>query len=117
MGGQGFGQGLMQGIQASQDRALQYQQLKLQQDLAKYQQKHMQTQDQMQQLQLQSLQNKLQFEAGMGGQINDIVGSPPLSATQEGPMPQTAPEIDRNKLTSFLIAAHQAGQDPQQLLR
>src|SRR5690349_37483 len=116
MGGAGFGQGLVQGMQQAQDRQLQMQQLKLQQDLAKFQQKHMETQDQMAQLQLQSLQKKIQFEAGTGGQMNDITGQHPLGPGEEGPMPQAQPEIDRGKLTSFLIAAQQNGQDPEQLL-
>lgn len=136
MGGAGFGQGLTQGLQQAQDRQLQMQQLKLQQNLAKFQQKHMETQDQMQQLQLHSLQRKIEAEARLPGMQQDLLASPPPQ--QEDPSITTlknllgdrpnepfqpssptpvAPDIDRHKLATFLQAASDAGQDPDRLMQ
>lgn len=118
MGGAGFSQGLADGLQQAQNRQLQMQQLKLQQDLAKYQQKHMETQDQIQQLNMQSLQQKMADEMQQRQQKNalpgmqaDVLGAP-MGPGDFGPQP----EIDRHKLTSFLTAAQQAGEDPDKIL-
>lgn len=118
MGGAGFGQGLVQGMQQAQDRQLQMQQLKLQQDLAKFQQKHMETQDALAQMQLQSLQKKIEAETRLPSQQAALLGpeAAPLGPGEQGPMPGAPPEIDRRKLASFLLAAQQAGQDPEQVL-
>lgn len=119
MGGAGFGQGFMQGMQQAQDRQMQMQQLKLQQDLAKFHQKHLETQDQMTQLQLQSLQRKMQQEMtqqqdreAFPGQLSQLT-QPTLGANDFGP----EPDIDRAKLTSLLVSAEQRGDDPMALLR
>lgn len=118
MGGSGFASGLAEGLQQSQSRQLQMQQLKLQQDLAKFQQKHMETQDQMAQLQMQSLQQKIldetqkrQTKESLPGMQADLQGAP-MGPNDFGPQP----EIDRHKLTSFLTAAEQAGEDPDKIL-
>jgi hypothetical protein len=44
----GFGEAFVSAYQGQQDRQMQMSELKLRQDLAKYEQKHMETQDQMQ---------------------------------------------------------------------
>lgn len=111
MGGAGFGQGLMQGFQQAQDRQMQFAELKLRQDHAKSLQKSMEAEDQMKQLQLQSLQRKMQAEVALSGQMQDVTGTQ-LGPEEFGP----PPDIDRHKLTSLLVSAQQAGQDPDQLL-
>lgn len=123
MGGAGFGQGVMQGLKQSQDRQLQMQQLQLQQDLAKYQQKHMETQDQMAQLNLHSLQQKMDAEMRLPSMMEGVSGvgpqAAPLGEGEQGamPVPNLNPQIDRQKLVSLLQVAQQAGQDPMQLLQ
>lgn len=118
MGGQGFGQGLTQGLQQAQDRQLQMQHLKLQQDFAKYQQKTMETQDQLHQLQLGELQKKIEAETRLPSMQENLLGPQggAMNPGAQGPMPEAAPEIDRRKLASFLQAASAAGQDPEQVL-
>lgn len=118
MGGAGFGQGLVQGMQQAQDRQMQMAHLKLQQDFAKYQQKTMETEDQLRQFQLQALQKKIEAETRLPSMQESVTGpqAAPLGEGQQGPMPEMAPEIDRRKLASLLQVAQQAGQDPMQLL-
>ena len=119
MGGAGFGQGLVQGLEQAQNRQLQFQELKLRQDHAKALQKSMEAEDQMKQLQLQSLQRKIEAETRLPSMQANLLGpeGAALGADQQGPeVPQGPAVIDRRKLASFLQAAGQAGQDPDQLL-
>ena len=119
MGGAGFGQGFTQGLQQAQDRAMQMSELKLRQDHLKAQQKQMETEDEMKNLQLQSLQRKIEAETRLPSQQANLLGpqGAQLGEGQQGPpVPQPEPDIDRHKLVSFLQSAQQAGQDPNQLL-
>lgn len=119
MGGSGFVGGLVQGMQQAQDRQMQMAELKLKQDHAKSLQKSMEAEDGLKQLQLQALQRKMQSEMeqkqrveALPGMQADVQGAP-MGPNDFGPQP----EIDRHKLTSLLISAQQAGQDPDQLLQ
>lgn len=119
MGGAGFAAGLYQGYQDAQDRALQAQQLKIQQDMAKAQQKAMESEDQLKGLQLQSFMRKVEAEQRLPGMQAGLLGpeGAALGPGQQGPpVPPPPPEIDRRKLVTFLQTAAQAGQDPQQVL-
>jgi hypothetical protein len=113
----GFAAGLAQGLESAQDRQFQAAQLKLQQDFAKAQQKQMETQDRMAQMNLHNLMRKVAFEQKMGGEMNNAIGSMPLGAGQEGPPSQFPVELDRGKIASFLQEAAVNGQDPNQLLQ
>ncbi len=126
MGGSGFVGGLVQGMEQAQDRDMKMAHLKLQQDFSKHQQKLMETEDQIKGLQLQSFQKRLKAEAMLPSLRSDLmrprrpsVGGPRAMTMGMGEMevPESEPEIDRMKLVSFLTAAEQAGQDPDQLMQ
>lgn len=119
MGGAGFGQGLVQGLEQAKNRQMEMAQLKLQQEFAKSRQKAMESEDQLKQLQMQSLMEKIAAEQRLPSMQANLMGpeAAPLGAGDQGPMPEAAPpEIDRRKLLSFLQVGQQAGQDPNQLL-
>ena len=119
MGGEGFGQGLIQGLREGQNRQLEMARLKLEQDFSKSRQKQMEVEDQLKQLQLQSLQQKIEAEGRLPSMQANLQGpeAAPLGPQDQGLMPEAAPDIDRRKLVSFLQVAQQAGQDPNQLLQ
>ena len=118
MGGQGFGQGLTEGLQQAQNRLMEQQTLKIQSDFNKARLKQMESEDQLKQLQLGALTKKIQEESALSGMqaqfMQDAQGTP-LHPNDFGP-PNPSPEIDRGKLATLLQAAAHAGQDPEQLL-
>jgi hypothetical protein len=115
----GFAAGLSQGLEQARDRQIQAQQLQLQQDMAKGQQKAMESEDQLRQLNIQSLLKRVADEQKLVGMRGDLLGGSPTGAPMpgaEGPMPNAPPELDRSKLASFLQASADAGQNPDNVL-
>ena len=130
----GLLQGLSEGFNQAQERELRRQTLQVQQDHSKAQLKAFEAEDQMKQLQLQSLKSKLTAQDALPGMQQDLMGSQPqqedssittlkklLGDRPNEPLqvaspPPAVPEIDRNKLVTLLQTAQQAGQDPDQLL-
>lgn len=106
MGGPGFGQGLVQGLQQAQDRQTQFAELKLRQDHAKSVQKSMEAEDQMKQLQLQSLQRKME-----GQSLLDQMEDKRLAQSSDLPV-----TFDRRELALTMQAAAKAGVDPNEVL-
>ncbi len=88
--GSGFGQGLLQGLQRSQSFYLRAQELKLQQDFAKQQQKRMETEEQIQQLQLQLLQQQLTPSSSQSR-----LSAPPASTLSDAQIEEMAREQAR----------------------
>lgn len=119
MGGSGFVGGLVQGMQQAQDRQMQMAHLKLQQDFAKYQQKTMETQDQLQQFQVQALQKKIEAQAQLPGMQTDLLGplqARPLGPGEEGPAPDVAPGRIQGDIGRLMQVAEMAGYDSEKLL-
>ena len=118
-GGGGFFGGVAQGIEAARDFQLRRDQTKLEKDLNTARLKQMDTEQQLGQLQLQSLMKKIEAEGRLPGQMSGLLGqeAAPLGPGMQGPpaLPRT-PELDRANLGKFLLTAREAGQDPQQLL-
>ena len=130
----GLLQGLSDGFSQAQERELRRQTLKVQQDHSKAQLKAFEAEDQMKQLQIQSLKSKLTAQDALPGMQQDLMGSQPQQEDssittlknllgdrpneplQIASQPTAAPEIDRNKLVTLLQTAQRAGQDPDQLL-
>jgi hypothetical protein len=110
----GFAAGLSQGLEQARDRQIQAQQLQLQQDMAKYQQKAMESEDQMRQLNIQTVLKKVAAEEALPGLRQSVMGSTPLGPGVEGPaMPVN---IEPGNVANLLEAAVKAGRDPDQFL-
>lgn len=107
MGGPGFALGVSQGLQAGQDRFMQMQELKMNQELMKHRQKQMETEDQLKQIQLQSLMRKMQFEQNLPGQLGGMLGydtgGAALGPGQQGPA--SSQGFDLPGLQQLLLAA------------
>lgn len=119
MGGSGFVGGVVQGLQQQQDRQMQFAELKLRQDHSKALMKSMEAEDQMKQLQLQSLQRKIEAETRVPKIQDELLGplqAAPLGQGQEGPGPDTSPQRIQGDMGRLMQAAQMAGYDPEKLM-
>ena len=119
MGGPGFAGGLAQGLQAGQERMLQLQQLRLQQEFFKSRQKQMETEDELKQLQLQALTNKLAFQSRLPSAQANLLGPQGAAidpGTQGPTLADRPPQINEQNLSLFLQQAELNGVDSEKML-